>query len=280
MVNLNFAVESQTSNLKANSTYTTSSQIDTLSFADRHIGVDEQQIQEMLQILGLASLDELINQTVPPAIRLDQPLQLPPARSESVALARLKEIASQNKVYRSFIGTGYYSCITPPVILRNVLENPGWYTSYTPYQAEIAQGRLEALLNFQTMVVELTGLEIANSSLLDEGTAAAEAMSMSYGLCKTKANAFFVDAGCHPQTIEVIRTRALPLGIDVIIGNYAEFDFSQPIFGALLQYPTTTGTIQDYSQFIEQVHEAKALATVAADILSLALLTPPWGVWG
>ena len=275
MVNLNFAVESQTSNLKANSTYTTSSQIDTLSFADRHIGVDEQQIQEMLQILGLASLDELINQTVPPAIRLDQPLQLPPARSESVALARLKEIASQNKVYRSFIGTGYYSCITPPVILRNVLENPGWYTSYTPYQAEIAQGRLEALLNFQTMVVELTGLEIANSSLLDEGTAAAEAMSMSYGLCKTKANAFFVDAGCHPQTIEVIRTRALPLGIDVIIGNYAEFDFSQPIFGALLQYPTTTGTIQDYSQFIEQVHEAKALATVAADILSLALLTPP-----
>ncbi len=275
MVNLNFAVESQTSNLQPNGTYKNSSHTDSLSFADRHIGVNEEQIQEMLQVLGLASLDELIDQTVPPAIRLNRLLQLPSAQSESAALARLKAIALLNKVYRSFIGAGYYNCITPPVILRNVLENPGWYTSYTPYQAEIAQGRLEALLNFQTMVIELTGLEIANSSLLDEGTAAAEAMSMSYGLCKTKANAFFVDAGCHPQTIEVIKTRALPLGIEVIIGDYAEFDFSQPIFGALLQYPTTDGTIKDYSQFIDRVHEAKALATVAADILSLALLTPP-----
>ncbi|MEO1342512.1 MAG: glycine dehydrogenase (aminomethyl-transferring), partial [Cyanobacteria bacterium J06635_13] len=170
------------------------------------------------------------------------------------ALARLKAIANKNQVYRSFIGQGYHNCITPAAILRNVLENPGWYTSYTPYQAEIAQGRLEALLNYQTMIVDLTGLEIANSSLLDEGTAAAEAMSMSYGACKTKANAFFIDAGCHPQTIEVVKTRALPLGIEVIIDNYANFDFSTPIFGALLQYPATDGTINDYRSFIERVH--------------------------
>ncbi|MDJ0589666.1 MAG: aminomethyl-transferring glycine dehydrogenase [Pleurocapsa sp. MO_226.B13] len=275
MVNLNFAVESQTTKFQANNTYPSSSSETTSSFAQRHLGVDEQQIEQMLQVLGLASLDELIEQTVPAAIRLDRPLQLPEAESESSALAKLKAIASKNQVYRSFIGRGYYNCITPAVILRNVLENPGWYTSYTPYQAEIAQGRLEALLNFQTMVIDLTGLEIANSSLLDEGTAAAEAMSMSYGLCKTKANAFFVDAGCHPQTIEVVKTRALPLGIEVIVGDYAKFDFDTAIFGALLQYPTTDGTIADYSSFIERVHEAKALATVAADILSLALLTPP-----
>ena len=274
MVNLNTAIESPTSNTQANNSYN-SSPTDTISFAERHIGVSQQQTQQMLQVLGLNSLDELIDKTVPPAIRLNRGLQLPTAQTESAALTRLKAIASQNQIYRSFIGMGYYNCITPPVILRNVLENPGWYTAYTPYQAEIAQGRLEALLNFQTMIIELTGLEIANSSLLDEGTAAAEAMSMSYGLCKTKANAFFVDAGCHPQTIEVIKTRALPLGIEVIIGDYAEFDFSTPIFGALLQYPTTEGTVRDYSQFIDRVHEAKALATVAADILSLALLTPP-----
>ena len=273
MVNLNFAVESQTSNFQVNSASFSTKHAP--SFSDRHIGVDPEQIDQMLKVLGVSSLDELINQTIPTAIRLGQPLQLPEAKSEFAALAKLKAIASQNKVYRSFIGRGYYNCITPPVILRNVLENPGWYTAYTPYQAEIAQGRLEALLNFQTMVIELTGLEIANSSLLDEGTAAAEAMSMSYGLCKTKANAFFVDAGCHPQTIEVIKTRALPIGIEVIVGDYREFEFDTPIFGALLQYPTTDGTILDYSQFIDRVHEAKALVTVAADILSLALLIPP-----
>ena len=273
MVNLNSATEYSTAKVRANKIHSVTKH--TLSFADRHIGVDKFQVDRMLKVLGVSSLDELINQTIPPAIRLAKPLQLPEAKSESAALTRLKAIASRNQVYRSSIGMGYSNCITPPVILRNVLENPGWYTSYTPYQAEIAQGRLEALLNFQTMVIELTGLEIANSSLLDEGTAAAEAMSMSYGLCKTKANAFFVDEGCHPQTIEVIKTRALPLGIEVIISNYAEFEFNKPIFGALLQYPTTGGTIQDYSQFIERVHEGKALATVAADILSLALLTPP-----
>ena len=274
MVNLNFALESQTSEFPQDSIDKPSSQ-KTSSFNTRHIGVNQQQIQQMLQVLGIESLEQLIDQTVPAAIRLNKPLQLPAAKSESAALARLKAIASNNQVYRSFLGMGYYNCLTPPVILRNVLENPGWYTSYTPYQAEIAQGRLEALLNFQTMIIDLTGLEIANSSLLDEGTAAAEAMGMSYGLCKTKANAFFVDAACHPQTIEVIKTRALPLGIEVIIDDYAKFDFSTPIFGALLQYPATDGTIKDYRSFIEQVHEAKALATVAADILSLTLLTPP-----
>ncbi|MEO0013034.1 MAG: hypothetical protein RLZZ535_1423, partial [Cyanobacteriota bacterium] len=277
MVNLNFTAESQISTAQVNSpnNTTVNPNQSTAIFAQRHIGVNEQQINQMLQILGVDSLDALIEQTVPAAIRLNKPLQLPVAQSESAALARLKAIAKQNQVYRSFIGRGYSNCITPAVILRNVLENPGWYTSYTPYQAEIAQGRLEALLNYQTMIVDLTGLEIANSSLLDEGTAAAEAMSLSYGACKTKANAFFIDAGCHPQTIEVVKTRALPLGIQVIIDNYTTFDFSTPLFGALLQYPSTDGTINDYRSFIEQVHEAGALATVAADILSLTLLTPP-----
>ena len=275
MVNLNSAPESKTIKNQAVATYKNTLTQNSGTFAQRHIGANQQQIQEMLQVLKIGSLDKLIEQTVPASIRLGRSLKLPPAQSESEALAKLKEIAGQNQVYRSFIGKGYYNCITPAVILRNVLENPGWYTSYTPYQAEIAQGRLEALLNYQTMIVELTGLEIANSSLLDEGTAAAEAMSMSYGVCKTKANAFFIDAGCHPQTIEVVKTRALPLGIEVIIGSYGEFDFSTPIFGALLQYPATDGKIDDYGSFIERVHEAKALAIVAADILSLSLLTPP-----
>ncbi len=245
------------------------------SFTKRHIGPSDDNIEQMLKVLGYSTLDDLINQAVPPAIRLTQPLQLPQAQSEYSALARLKEIASKNQVFRSFIGMGYHDCITPPVIQRNILENPGWYTAYTPYQAEIAQGRLEALLNFQTMIIDLTGLEIANASLLDEGTAAAEAMSMSYGLCKTKANAFFVDHSCHPQTIEIIQTRAKPLGIEVIIGNHQNFEFETAIFGALLQYPATDGTIYDYREFIEKAHTAKALVTVAADILSLALLTPP-----
>ena len=245
------------------------------SFSNRHNGPNQSEIVQMLEVLGIASLDDLIDKTVPGTIRLKNGLQLPTALDEAAALAQLKALASKNQVYRSFIGMGYYNCITPPVILRNILENPGWYTAYTPYQAEIAQGRLEALLNFQTMVIELTGLEIANSSLLDEGTAAAEAMSMSYGVCKNKAEAFFVDRSCHPQTIEVLKTRANPLGIELIIEDFREFDFSKPIFGALLQYPTTEGTIHDYRKFVDKVHETKALVTVAADILALALLTPP-----
>lgn len=171
---------------------------------------------------------------------------------------------------------GYYDCVTPPVIQRNILENPGWYTAYTPYQAEIAQGRLEALLNFQTMVIELTGLEIANASLLDEGTAAAEAMAMSYGLCKKKqANTFFVSELCHPQTIEVVRTRAIPLDIQVIVGDHRTFEMTDAVFGVLLQYPATDGAIFDYRAFIQKAHDQKAIATVAADLLSLCVLTPP-----
>ncbi len=245
------------------------------AFVNRHIGLNPDAIEQMLNVLGISTIDSLIEQTVPAAIWLNQPLQLPPAQSEYAALAQLKEIASKNQVFRSFIGMGYYDCITPPVIQRNILENPGWYTAYTPYQAEIAQGRLEALLNFQTMIIDLTGLEIANASLLDEGTAAAEAMSMSYGLCKTKAKHFFVSETCHPQTIAVVQTRAKPLGIEVIVGDHRTFEFDQEIFGALLQYPATDGTIYDYREFIDKAHGAKALVTVAADILSLALLTPP-----
>jgi len=249
-----------------------------VSFVHRHNGPTADDIPQMLELLGTESLDALIDETIPQAIRYRQPLQLPPAQSEYAALAQLQAIASKNQVFRSYIGMGYHDCITPPVIQRNILENPGWYTAYTPYQPEIAQGRLEALLNFQTMVMDLTGMEIANASLLDEATAAAEAMSMSYGLCKTKAKAFFVSADCHPQTIDVVQTRARPLGIEVIIGDRQTFFNAgdrPAIFGALLQYPATDGAIYDYREFVEQVHSAGALVTVAADILSLTLLTPP-----
>jgi glycine dehydrogenase len=245
------------------------------SFVKRHIGPSTDEIEQMLKVLGFSSLEALIEQTVPASIRLAQPLKLPEAQSEYAALAQLKLIACKNQIFRSFIGMGYDDCLTPPVIGRNILENPGWYTAYTPYQAEIAQGRLEALLNFQTMIVELTGLEIANASLLDEGTASAEAMSMSYGLSKNKVNAFFVSSSCHPQTIEVVKTRANPLGIEVIVGDHRFFNFDQPIFGALLQYPATDGTLYDYREFIAKAHQVGALVTVAADLLSLALLTPP-----
>ncbi|WP_017661870.1 aminomethyl-transferring glycine dehydrogenase [Baaleninema simplex] len=246
-----------------------------LAFVQRHNGSTPQDIDRMLEILGYDSIDSLIDAIVPAQIRLKQPLNLPQPLSEAQALQQLRAIAQKNQIFRSFIGTGYHDSITPPVIQRNILENPGWYTAYTPYQAEIAQGRLEALLNFQTMVMDLTGMEIANASLLDEGTAAAEAMSLSLGASKSKANAYFVDAGCHPQTLEVVKTRANPLDIEIIVGDWKTFDFSTPVFGALLQYPTTTGAVCDYRQFIETAHEQKAIVTVAADILSLALLTPP-----
>lgn len=245
------------------------------SFTNRHIGPISADIQKMLEVLGISSLDELIDNTVPANIRMEGGLKLPQAESETAALTILKQIAGQNQVYRSYIGMGYYDCITPPVILRNILENPGWYTAYTPYQPEIAQGRLEALLNFQTMVIDLTGLEIANASLLDEGTAAAEAMSMSLGVSKTKANSFFVADDCHPQTIDVLQTRARALGVELIIGDHRSFDFSVPVFGAILQYPATDGTVYDYREFITKAHANNALVTVAADPLSLCLLTPP-----
>ncbi|MDY7008406.1 MAG: aminomethyl-transferring glycine dehydrogenase [Cyanobacteriota bacterium] len=245
------------------------------NFCPRHIGPASDAIQKMLTVLSVSSLDDLIDKTVPQVIRYQKALNLPKSLSETAALAKIKEIASKNQVFRSFIGMGYYDCITPPVILRNILENPGWYTAYTPYQAEIAQGRMEALLNFQTMITDLTGLEIANASLLDEATAAAEAMSLSYGQCKTKAEAFFVDSNCHPQNIEVVKTRAQPLGIEVIVGDFHTFTFDKPIFGALLQYPATDGAIYDYREFVAKVHEVGGLVTVAADLLSLTLLTPP-----
>jgi glycine dehydrogenase len=248
-------------------------------FRRRHIGPREAEVQQMLQLLGFSSLEQLIDQTIPAGIRQRQPLRLGESRSEYELLQELKAIACENHLFRSFIGIGYYNCITPPVIQRNILENPGWYTQYTPYQPEIAQGRLEALLNFQTMVIDLTGLEIANASLLDEGTAAAEAMTMSYGLHKGQSTTFWVSEACHPQTIDVVQTRARPLGIDVIVGDHRTFEFDRPLFGALLQYPASDGAVYDYREFIDRAHAAGALVTVAADLLSLTLLQPP-GEWG
>ena len=243
-------------------------------FVRRHIGPNAADAGEMLAPLGFKNLDELIATAVPENIRLGRSLQLPDAKTETEALAGLKAIASQNQVFRSYIGMGYYDCITPAVIQRNVLENPGWYTQYTPYQAEISQGRLEALLNFQTMVADLTGLDIANASLLDEATAAAEAMTMCYSL-KDGRNVFLVSANCHPQTIEVIQTRAKALGIEVVVGDHADFQFSGKVFGALVQYPDTYGAIHDYSGLVESAHAAGALVTVATDLLALTLLKPP-----
>jgi glycine dehydrogenase len=243
-------------------------------FVRRHIGPRPADAGEMLKQLGYASLDAMIDDAVPKQIRLARPLQLPAARTEHEALAALKEIASQNQVCRSFIGMGYYDCITPAVIQRNVLENPGWYTQYTPYQAEISQGRLEALLNFQTMVADLTGLDIANASLLDEATAAAEAMTMCHRL-KDGRNIFFVSETCHPQNIEVIQTRAKALGIEVVVGSHEHFSFTEKIFGALVQYPDTFGAIHDYSGFADKAHTAGALLTVATDLLALTLIKPP-----
>jgi glycine dehydrogenase len=215
---------------------------------------------------------------VPENIRLRRALALPAARTESEVLAEMRRLASRNKLYRSFIGMGYSDCITPPVIQRNILENPGWYTQYTPYQAEIAQGRLEALLNFQTMVMDLTGLEIANASLLDEATAAAEAMTLckrAVGGGADKANVFFVSEKCHPQTIDVVRTRAVPLGIEVVVGDHARYDFAAPTFGVLVQYPDTDGTVLDFAAFAETAHAAGALVVVATDLLALTLLRAP-----
>jgi glycine dehydrogenase len=230
----------------------------------------------MLALLGLASLDELMDQTVPEAIHLRTPLLLPPALAESEALAALRERASKNRLFRSFLGMGYSDCITPGVIQRNVLENPGWYTQYTPYQAEIAQGRLEALLNFQTMVADLTGLPLANASLLDEATAAAEAMVMCRALAKGSRSGFYVAEDCHPQTIAVVRTRARPLGVQVHVGRIEDLDFAkQDLFGVLVQYPATDGRVRDFDSLGERAHAAGALLVVAADILALTLLRAP-----
>ncbi|MEY4917106.1 MAG: hypothetical protein RL616_1019 [Verrucomicrobiota bacterium] len=243
-------------------------------FVRRHIGPNAAETTALLALLGHKNLDELIDAAVPEKIRLAHKLNLPAARSEFDALAELRRIASENKVFRSFIGMGYYDTITPPVIQRNVLENPGWYTQYTPYQAEISQGRLEALLNFQTMASELTGLDLANASMLDEATAAAEAMTMSARL-KDGRNVFFVSDACHPQTIEVVRARAEALKIEIAIGNHESFSFSDQVFGALVQYPDTFGAIHDYSGFTAKAHAAGAMVTVATDLLALTLIKPP-----
>ncbi|NMZ28340.1 glycine dehydrogenase (aminomethyl-transferring) [Pseudomonas protegens] len=244
------------------------------AFLNRHLGPDAEEQQAMLASLGLGSRAELIEQTVPPGIRFNRALDLPPALDEAAALARLKGYAGQNQVWTSLIGMGYHATLTPTVILRNVLENPGWYTAYTPYQPEIAQGRLEALLNFQQMIIDLTGLDLANASLLDEATAAAEAMALAKRVSKSSSNLFFVDEHCHPQTISVVRTRAEGFGFELVVGGVDELSGHQ-VFGALLQYPDTHGEIRDLRPLIDQLHAQQALACVAADLLSLLLLTPP-----
>jgi glycine dehydrogenase len=250
-------------------------------FQDRHIGPSPEDQAAMLGVLGYDSLDAFIDAVVPADIRLRQPLRIPAAKTELEVLDELRALSSQNHVFRSYLGMGYYDTITPTVIQRNVLENPGWYTAYTPYQAEIAQGRLEALLNFQTMVSDLTGLEVANASLLDEGTAAAEAMHLTEAASKHEGKlTYLVDSGCHPQTIAVVRTRAAARGIDVVTAEPDAFDFTQPgVIGALIQYPATDGAIRDYRALCEAAHANNALVTVATDLLALTLLAPP-GEWG
>jgi len=249
-------------------------------FLHRHIGPDTDQTKEMLSVIGASSLSQLIDETVPSGIRLNEDIDLDEPMSEYRFLEDFRKLASKNEIYESYIGMGYYETLTPNVILRNILENPGWYTSYTPYQAEIAQGRLEALINFQTMVSDLTGRELANASLLDEGTAAAEGMSMLYSMRRGKkrknAHKFFVSELCHPQTIDVIRGRAEPQGIEIVVGDHDELDVTDPeLFGLLLQYPGTDGSVEDYSSLIAAAHEHDNQVVVAADLLSLTILTPP-----
>ncbi len=256
----------------------------TNNFTRRHNGPGPQDVEKMLQKIGVNSIDQLIDETVPATIRLEKPLALPKGLNEYETFNHMKEVGSRNKLFRSYIGMGYYNTITPGVILRNILENPGWYTSYTPYQAEISQGRLEALLNFQTMVSDLTAMPMANCSLLDEATAASEAMIMAYNArpraaVKRNANKIFVSTTLFAHSIDVIRTRALPLGIEVVEGCYKEFRPTPEFFGAIVQYPDERGSVNDYSQLTTDIHAVEGMMLVVADILSLALLTPP-GEWG
>jgi glycine dehydrogenase len=253
-------------------------EFDPAIFAFRHIGPSAADTAAMLKTVGASSLDDLVAQTIPPAIRQAHHLNTGPALSEREAIEKLRTIAARNTVLTSMIGQGYYGTILPPVIQRNILENPAWYTAYTPYQPEISQGRLEALVNFQTMIADLTGLDIANASLLDEATAAAEGMAMARRVAKAKANAFFVDADCHRQTIAVVRMRAEPLGWQIVVGNPLTDVDPAAVFGALLQYPGSSGTIRDFRPAIAALHAAGALAVVAADLLALTLLVPPGGL--
>ncbi|MEC7471500.1 MAG: glycine dehydrogenase, partial [Pseudomonadota bacterium] len=245
------------------------------AFVRRHIGPGEDEIQSMLEKVGASSLDDLMSQTVPKGICLDKPIEVGEGATEVEALAALKATAAKNKVYRSFIGMGYYDTHVPNVILRNVLENPGWYTAYTPYQPEIAQGRLEAILNFQQLTIDLTGLELASASLLDEGTAAAEAMALAKRVSKNKkANLFFVADDVHPQTLDVVETRAEMFGFGIITGP-AEQAAEHDVFGALLQYPGTTGEVKDLSEVIAAIQAKKGIVAVAADLMSLIMLKSP-----
>jgi glycine dehydrogenase len=253
-------------------------------FVNRHNGPRDHDLPKMLKTIGVSSLDQLIDKTVPSHLRLEKPLHLPAAMSEFEYLNHIRSIGSKNKMYRSFIGQGYYGVAPLSVIIRNVLENPSWYTSYTPYQAEISQGRLEALLNYQTMIIELTGMEIANASLLDESTAAAEAMIMMFnarsrGAVKAGANKFFVDDDIFLQTLDVLETRSAPLGIELVSGKYTGAAFNESYFGAIIQYPAASGQVRDYKSFTEMAHAAGMLVGVAADLMSLSILTPP-GDWG
>lgn len=244
-------------------------------FSARHIGPDQEQQQAMLQALGAESIEQLIEKIVPESIRRQDEMKIEVGLSEHDSLARLKQMAGKNRLLKSYIGLGYYNTLTPPVIQRNVLENPAWYTAYTPYQAEISQGRMEAMLNFQTMVSDLTGMELANASMLDEATACAEAMTLCLRMSKSKGKVFFVDQNCHPQNIDVVKTRAKPLDIEVVVGNPFTDLEGLDLFGVLLQYPGTGGDIQDFRSVCDRAHEVKALVAVSADILSLTLLTPP-----
>ena len=248
-------------------------------FVRRHIGPGEEQIAEMLSALDLESLDELITTAVPDSIVDAEPLDLPPIKSERATLSYLREMSERNRVFISMIGMGYYGTVMPKVILRNVMENPGWYTAYTPYQAEVSQGRLEVLLNFQQMVMDLTGMELANASLLDEATAAAEAMAMAHRVYKGKSDCFFVSSDCHPQTIAVVETRARSVGLQVVVGDPFSELSQHDVFGVLLQYPGTYGDVRDFRALVEQIHERGALVTVASDLLALCQLAPP-GEWG
>jgi glycine dehydrogenase len=247
------------------------------AFEQRHNGPQPQEIEAMLGVIGVTSIDELIQQTVPSNIRLERELELPDPLTEAEFLARFKQLAQKNKLWKSYIGMGYYDTVTPPVILRNIMENPGWYTAYTPYQAEIAQGRLEMLINYQTMVMDLTGMELANASLLDEATAAAEAMTMLFGLRKKQERVvFFVADHCHPQTIDVLKTRAIPMGIELQIDDYTRFNpMDARVFGSIFAYPTTDGLVYDVKPYIDAAHEHEVQVVVVADLLSLTLLTPP-----
>ena len=253
-------------------------------FTERHNGLKQSDINKMLVKIGVHSIDQLIDQTIPSKIRLNKSLDLPEALSESRFLDHMYALAKKNKNYRSYIGMGYFNTILPAVIQRNILENPGWYTAYTPYQAEIAQGRLEALLNFQTMICDLTGMQIANSSLLDEGTAAAESMCMLYNTMsrpkkKSGANKFFVSELCYPQTIDILKTRSEPLGIELVIGDYNTIELTDEFFGIILQYPAKYGEVLDYSEIVKKSKGLEIGVSVAADLLSLSILTPP-GEWG